>query len=95
MTKRDIENLKKQWIDDPGWNLEEAAESPEDRQELLAFRLAEESKQQLILHQQDLDKADELGCHGNVALAQYIYRLEDRIRQLEIKLAKGNERENI
>lgn len=78
----DVNELKRQWLADPVWDIEETEGYEKYREELRRFRLETEAvwEARRIEH---LDaKADELGITGNRKLAQYILRLERRLEEL-------------
>lgn len=79
-----IAELKNNWFRDPCWDIEDTAGCESYRAELLAYRLACEAAWEHSRLAAMTRKADDLGCPGNVVLARYIDRLEDKIRGLEL-----------
>ena len=78
-TQEQVTQLKRDWEGDPNWDLEETEGFEEHREELLAYRLAKEAEWEAAHQKRLLDKAEKLGCPGNVTLAAYIENLEWRI----------------
>lgn len=72
-TQHQIEELKRAWIEDPCYDLENADGFAEHRAELLAWRLE---------YRAINAKAAELGVPGNTALATYVIALEKRLDEL-------------
>ena len=82
-TLQDIERLKKDWFDDPCWDIENTDGFEEYASELKEYRLYCEDVW-LTKRRNELEKkADLLGFPGNPFIAKYIERLEDRITSLE------------
>lgn len=72
-TQYQIDELKRAWIEDPCFDLENAEGFEEHRADLLAWRLE---------YRAMYAKAAELGVPGNTALAAYVIALEKRIDEL-------------
>lgn len=79
-TADEIENLKRQWMADNIWDIENTEGFEAHRAELLAFRLATEAEWAAQRQARLERRATELGC--SVALVEYLERLEYQIKQL-------------
>lgn len=86
-TPEEIQRLKNQWEDEPWAGLEEEAGFESHKAELLAFRLEKEAQWKRDREKSLLEKAEKLGCPGNLALAQYVSVLEYRLDEIERRLA--------
>ena len=75
-----IEDLKRGWIEDPCYDLEEADGFDDVREELLAFRQAKEKEWREVEQQRVNAKAEAL--KASVDLVYYIEDLEYRLKQL-------------
>jgi hypothetical protein len=85
-TFEEINQLISEWCADPYWALEDTEGFEFHREELASFAAE-------ILSSRDDDwrkrleaKVRELGIPGNMLLATYILKLEDRIARLESRL---------
>ncbi|NEX60168.1 hypothetical protein [Noviherbaspirillum galbum] len=92
-TREEVEALKRNWQEDPCWDLGETEGFEAHRAELAAFQTENEriwrdqAKVRQAKQEQDIaDKAIALGIPGNIALAGYILDLERRISNLESKV---------
>lgn len=83
MTK-DIENLKSQWLADPGWDLEDTEGFEDDKDQLRLFRLKMENRWKQARENQIEDYANKFRCSPE--LAKYIIRLEMRMYKIENNL---------
>ena len=81
-TRAKIDVLKRQWEDDPCWDIETTEGFEANREELLAYRLQKEAEWTEAHNNRMLAKADKLGCPGNIRLAEYITRLERQIERI-------------
>jgi len=82
-TAAEIANLKSQWVTDPCWDIEDTPGMQGHREELHSFREQMERQWSLERVERWEAKALTLGCPGNILLAQYVERLEERIARLE------------
>lgn len=80
--KVELRNIKRQWASDPCWDIEDTEGFEAHRNELLVYS-TEMKREWAEKAQAKLEaKAIELGVPGNVKLAQYVIRLEDKINKL-------------
>lgn len=82
-----VEELKRQWLGDPCWDIEDTEGFEAHRDELLAFRREVERDRRREELSRALDKADRWGC--STALVRYVEALEARIATLEAHQAEG------
>jgi hypothetical protein len=75
----DIDDLKKQWLADGCWDIENTDGFQPYHDELLKWRLFIEGKVQAEETTRLVKRADELGC--SVALVKYIEKLEDATKR--------------
>lgn len=94
-TKAEIEDLKVGWLQDSCWDIESTEDFEDHREELLAFRLAQEAKwegQEAVRVNQErqrrADRAAQLGVPGAEALVLYLEHLERRIATLDEAIEK-------
>jgi len=84
-TQVEIEALKRNWLSDPCWDIEETEGFEEHRDELKQFRLNQEQEWQARRYNRLLLKSEALAVRGNIKLADCIEQLENRIKSLEEK----------
>ncbi len=84
-----LEELKWHWKADPCWDLEDTGGFEAHREELLQFRVQCETEWEQQRVRRLSAKAVALGVPGNLALAEYVERLETRMRRLEAHLFQG------
>lgn len=84
----DINALKRNWMGDPCWDIEETEGFEVYADELRQFRLEREAEQRGRETLRVELKTAELGI--NAALLRYIERLERRIALMEVELSKSN-----
>lgn len=87
-TRIEVEELKRQWEDDPCWDLEDTDEFSEYKEELLQFRLECEAKweERYINEQLKIDsEAQKLGVEG---IYRLIIDMQKKIDVLEAKVDK-------
>ncbi len=84
MERQAVEDLKKDWITDPCWDLEETEGFEAYYQELLAFRKRIEEAARIKQEREVEDKARALNC--SVDLVNYIETLEYKIEMLSSEL---------
>ncbi len=85
-TPEEIRDLASDWRRDPCWDLECTPGFEAHREELLAVRLAYERECEESWQRKLLDKAEQLGAPGNVALAKYVLALEYRLDEFAKRL---------
>lgn len=78
-----LNRLKADWTADPCWDIEHTEGFEAYHDELLAFRKQKEAEWAAALEKRLRLKSAQLGVPGNLALAAYVERLEQRIDQLE------------
>ncbi len=83
MTREQVEELKRQWLADPCWDLEETEGAAPYRDELIGFRHEMEARWERERTEWLEKRAAELGIPGNLALVEYIEGLEERLVRLE------------
>jgi len=88
VTLADIDMLKKGWLEDPCWDIEDTEGFEDFHEELLAFRLQQEERWKAIRHDELTEKASALGIPGNIKLARYIEKLETQIERLEERISR-------
>ena len=82
ITRNDIEALKRNWLADPCWDIEDTEGFEAHRDELKAFHDEQVARWEATRHQRLVDKAAALGVPGNLALAQCVLTLETRLEQI-------------
>ncbi|SHH06236.1 hypothetical protein [Tepidibacter thalassicus] len=93
MIRTDVEKLKKGWLDDPCWDIEDTEGFEEYKDELLKFRLEQEKKweKEIEIEEKEIDeKARELGIEGLYRLILEHRELLDRHHRAIEELADGN-----
>jgi chromosome segregation ATPase len=87
-TDEEILALKSQWTSDPCWDIEDTEGFAAHREELLAYRQAKEAEwaQERLARLEK--RAAELGVPGNLALAEYVERLEGRLEVLTERIER-------
>ena len=86
-TASEIFNLKKNWEDDPCWDIETTEGFEAHREELLAFRLQQE-KEWAAAHVQEVAdrraaQREQWGSEISDAALDYMHRLEERLSHVE------------
>ncbi len=82
-TTEELDELKRYWLEDPFYDLEDADGFEEHVEELRAFRLEQEDRWRVEREARLKARAEELGIADNPALAAYILQLEARVEALE------------
>ncbi len=85
-SEAEIEELKRQWLKDPCWDIEDTDGFGAHRTELAEFHKQQSARWEKERNEQLLQFAVKLGVPGNVGLAQYVMYLEQRLSSLEEKL---------
>jgi hypothetical protein len=70
-----IEELKKSWLADPCWDIENTEGFEDDFEELKAFRLEKEAEWQARVDADRKEMAEKIGIPGNMALLDYLRKL--------------------
>lgn len=83
VTREDVEALKASWVTDACWDIEDTEGFEAYREELIAFSQQMQAQWKAEQQRKREQKAEELGVPGNLALADYVTRLEQRIADLE------------
>lgn len=78
-SEADLQDLKASWCADPTWDIEETEGFEAHRVELVTYRHQQEAKWENERQEKLRKRADELGCPGNIKLAQYVDALESRL----------------
>lgn len=81
-TRKEINELKTQWLEDPCWDIECTEGFEDHKEELKEFRLDTEALQEAEEIERLRAKARSLGLIGGVGLISYIEALEWRIEQI-------------
>jgi hypothetical protein len=84
-TRQEIENLKMQWVNNPIWDLETTEGFEEYSEELKIFSMLKNLEWKNNYREKLVEKARQIGVPGNIVLAEYIMKLENRIEKLENK----------
>ena len=89
-SKEQIEDLKKDWLDDPCWDIEDTEGFEEHRTELQLFRLKMENKNRRIYQKQLVFLSNKMGTQSQ-RLIEYLCSLETDINRLknEVNQLKG------
>jgi hypothetical protein len=82
-TRKQIEELKAQWVADDCWDIEDTEGFEAHRDELLAFRKEMEAKWEAEYQEELRTYAQVIGCSANLQLAQHLMELTRRITELE------------
>lgn len=85
---KEIEHLKRNWKDDPCWDLAETEGFEAHREELEQYQKEMEIKWQLETEEELDRKAAQLGIPGNHILTIYILELEDKVKRLQDQVEK-------
>ncbi len=79
----EINELKAQWCADPCWDIEHTEGFEAHHDELKAFSDTQEEKWEQEAEARLTEKAERIGCPGNLTLARYVETLEHRLQKLE------------
>jgi hypothetical protein len=85
-TRQEIQELKDNWQSDPCWDIEDTEGFEQYKDELRLYRLDIEATWAAECHQQLLEFAERIGIPCNLKLAEYIERLEERVKELEERI---------
>jgi hypothetical protein len=88
-TAGEVQELCRNWRNDPCWDLETTEGFEAHAPELLEYRQEWERKWAADQHAIVMEKAFELGVPGNTALATYVMRMEREIATLKDALLNG------
>jgi len=87
-TEADIQELKRQWMEDPNWDIEDTEGFEEYKEELHKFRIQKEKEWERERKCFLIDKSVEYGIPGNLELTQRLLTMEDRISLLTEQLMR-------
>ena len=87
----EINDLIESWKDDPSWDIEDTEGFEHHREELLVIRKEWEERWEKEHKDRLEERAERLGCPGNLKLARYVEGLEARIKRIMDRLEKGRE----
>ena len=87
-TPEEIAELKRQWIEDPCWDIEDITGFEVHRDELRQYREQIEADYEVRRSQEIEAKAVAIGCPGNRALAEYVMGLEAKIEAMADRIAE-------
>jgi hypothetical protein len=85
-TRAEVETLKRNWSEDPCWDIEDTEGFEDHREELAEYRRAADERREAEHLARMMLKADEIGCPGNLALAAYVLRLERTIDEMDDRM---------
>ena len=85
-TREEIDALKRTWLCDPIWDIEDTPGFEAYYDELIEYRLSFNEDRERQCNQKVQQRAGELSC--SFELANYIEWMEKRIRNLEQRLAE-------
>lgn len=88
-TRQDVEELKRNWLNDPCWNLDYSDNDPDwgdYADELRNFQITQESVWAMLENKRLVKKTEHLNC--SVELVKYLENLEYRIKELERTLGE-------
>jgi ribosomal protein L7/L12 len=86
-TREEVEALKKNWLEDPCWDIEDTEGFEEFREELKHFSDLIKQEQDKMYALKLQKKAEELGITEHKKLVDYILGLEYRLEKLENEIA--------
>lgn len=84
-TPAELDDLMRQWTQDPCWELAGTEGFEEHADELRAFQTLCEANWESAADRHLRRKADELGIPGNIQLAHYIDMLEYRLKDIDMR----------
>lgn len=80
-TKQDIENLKRQWLNDPCWDIEDTEGFEDYKKELLEYRLSIETEKRIVEEKRKSRACALYNC--NLEMLRTIESLQHRVEVLE------------
>jgi hypothetical protein len=86
-TSEEVQQLKRDWEADPCWDIETTEGFEDYHKELEIYRRgieAEWKENRLVMLKK---KSEQIGCPGNIKLAEYVLNLEWQIEQLYQRIA--------
>jgi hypothetical protein len=91
-TIEELESLKRDWLNDPCWDIEDTEGFEDHREELLMFSDQEHQKWADFEKVRIANVAETMGIPGNTAVAYLVESLQRRVTELEGKvgLIKSN-----
>jgi len=84
----ELNQLKAQWMTDPCWDIAATPGFEAHRAELESFERVTEARWEQERRQRLGKRAEQLGCPGNLALAEHVESLEHRLAALRDRLEK-------
>ena len=96
-TRKQVESLKKNWLNDPCWDIYETEGYQEYRDELLTFQTNILQEWRAKQYNKIYDFASSLGIERlgnpedepNLELAKYLIKIEERINNVEARLERN------
>ena len=85
-SRSEIEDLKRQWKNDPIWDIEDTEGFEDHKAELLSYRKECEKEWEERRLSDLREKATEMGIPDNLKLTGYILHMEHTIEKLESQL---------
>jgi hypothetical protein len=86
-TKSELDQLKREWLADPIWDIYESDGFEDHREELKAFQAEQEGKWEEQRKQRRREEMDKMGI-GNKNTYSYLKWLEWRVEKMEKDVAK-------
>jgi hypothetical protein len=93
-TRQEVEELKRQWRNDPCWDLWEQEGFEEYKNELRSYAEQKEAEWEAEEQMRKEARASKLGIPGNFALLWYIESLERRLTDIESRIEYVDDRVN-
>lgn len=90
-TEAELHNLKASWTEDPHWDIEDTDGFEAHVEELRSYRLQMERQWEEARKKRIRDRAHALGCPDNLALAEYVEKLESRLESQFESIWRGLE----
>ena len=84
--RSEVEELKRQWLEDPCWDIEETEGFEEYKEELLRFRLYQEKAWNEEENREEIEKMNKAKKLGLKGLYDIILRQEEEINTLKQNL---------
>lgn len=85
-TPEEIEALKRSWLYDPCWNIEETEGFELHKVYLKNWRLSKERQWDEMREAKLLERAGKMGIPGNISLMKYFEKMETEIELLKEKV---------
>jgi len=88
-TRAAIKRLKRDWLDDPWWDIYATDGFEAHQTELTVFQERWERRWERRYQRELQEKSERLGIPGNIELVKYINDLEERIDDLRRELDRA------